>query len=70
MIMPSNVSKQFEKDSIGVLSMEEYRAIIEEDFSSNKKYSDTGYLHPEKNASVPKWFKGSRNRGFRGKLVA
>ncbi len=62
--------KSFKKDLDSLLSMMGYRPVVDEDISINKKYSEAGNLHLEKNNSNIKWFKGSRDRGFRGSLAA
>ena len=51
-------------DSFLVLSLAEYKAVIDEDSSVSKEYSKVGHLYPEKNTPQLKWFKGSRNRGI------
>ena len=59
------------KSSRSVLSMEEYKAVLAEASTLEKPYSETGHLYQE-NRLLPRpvWFKGSRNRGFRGNLAA
>jgi len=59
------------KSSKSVLSMREYKAVLEEASSIEKPYSETGHLYPE-NELLPRpiWFKGSRDRGLRGNLAA
>ena len=53
-----------------ILSIEESKAIIDEDSSSNELYLDRGHSHIEKEClSRVKWFKGSKDRGFRGTLA-
>ena len=50
------------KSSRGVLSMEEYKAVLAE----ASTYSETGHLYQESRLLPrPVWFKGSRNRGLR-----
>ena len=51
--------------------IEEYKAVLDEASSRNEHYLETGHLHTGKeNLSIEKWFKGSKDRGFRGNLVA
>ena len=59
------------KSSRSVLSMREYKAVLEEASSIEKPYSETGHLYQE-NRLLPRpvWFKGSRDRGLRGNLAA
>ena len=57
-------------DSDEVLSLEEYRAISEEESTSTEKYSKVGHLYPEKNTPQFQWFKGSRDRGLNRDLAA
>ena len=59
------------KSSKSVLSMREYKAVLEEASSIEKPYSETGHLYPE-NELLPRpvWFKGSRNRGLREDIAA
>ena len=59
------------KSSRSVLSMEEYKAVLAEDSTLEKPYSETGHLYQE-NRLLPRpvWFKGSRDRGLRGNLAA
>ena len=59
------------KSSRSVLSMREYKAVLEEASSIEKPYSETGHLYPE-NELLPRpiWFKGSSDKGLRGNLVA
>ncbi len=59
------------KSSRSVLSMREYKAVLEEASSIEKPYSETGHLYPE-NELLPRpiWFKGSRDRGYRGDMAA
>ena len=52
------------------LSLEEYKAVIEEGASSDEKYSKVGHLYPEKNIAQFRWFKGSSDRGLRDKVAA
>jgi len=59
------------KSSQHVLSMKEYKAVLEESSSHKKSYSGIGHLYTE-NQLLPRpvWFKGSRNRGLRVKNAA
>ena len=59
------------QSSQSVLSMSDYKAVLAEDSSVAKPYSETGDLHQE-NRLLPRpvWFKGSRNRGFREDIAA
>ena len=53
------------------LSIEEHKATLDEASSRNEHYLKTGHLHIEKEClSRAKWFKGSKDRGFRGNLAA
>ena len=54
-----------------LLSIEEYKAVLDEASSENEHYLETGHLHIEKGClSRAKWFKGSKDRGFRENLSA
>ena len=54
-----------------LLSIDEYKAVLDESSSKNEHYLETGHLHIEKEfLSRAKWFKGSKDRGFRGNLAA
>ena len=54
-----------------LLSIEEYKAVPDEASSRDEHYLETGHLHIEKAClSRAKWFKGSKDRGFRGNLTA
>ncbi len=68
--MSINPSNQFGKDLIGALSMQEYKALLVENLSSQKQYLDTGHLQPEIISTADRWFKGSKDRGFRGQLAS
>ncbi len=59
------------KSSQSVLSLKEYKAVLEEASGIEKPYSETGHLYQE-NRLLPRplWFKGSRDRGLRGNLAA
>ena len=59
------------QSSQSVLSMNDYKAVLAEDSSFAKPYSETGHLYQE-NRLLPRpvWFKGSRNRGFREDIAA
>ena len=58
------------KLSWNLLSMKEYKAVGMETESLAKPYVETGHLYPE-NELLPRpiWFKGSRDRGFRGDIT-
>jgi len=59
------------KPSQSVLSMKEYKAVLEEASSRNQPYSEIGHLYPENNLlPISRWFKGSRDRGLRGDIAA
>ena len=59
------------KSSQRVLSLQDYKAVLEEASSVKKPYSETGHLYQESRLLPrPVWFKGSRNRGFRGDIAA
>tara|TARA_B100001250_G_scaffold14616_1_gene12772 strand:+ start:476 stop:694 length:219 start_codon:yes stop_codon:yes gene_type:complete len=62
--MSISTTKKSNVDSDVVLSLEEYRAISEEESTSNDKYSKVGHLYPGKNTPQFQWFKGSRDRGL------
>ena len=51
--------------------MKGYKAFLAEASSLKEPYSETGHLYQE-NRLLPRpvWFKGSRDRGLRGNLVA
>ena len=51
--------------------MNEYKAVLAEGSSIAKSYSETGHLYPV-NELLPRpvWFKGSRDRGLSGNIVA
>ena len=54
-----------------LLSIEEYKAVLDEASSKNEHYLEAGHLYIEKGFfSRAKWFKGSKDRGFRGNLAA
>ena len=59
------------KASRSVLLMKDYKAVLSEASSFAKPYSETGHLYQE-NRVLPRpvWFKGSRDRGFRGDIAA
>ena len=59
------------KSSRRVLSKSDYKAVLVEASSLKKPYSEKGHLYQE-NRLLPRpvWFKGSRDRGLRGNLVA
>ena len=53
-----------------ILALEKYKAVIDEDSSSNNPYLEAGNLCITKEClSRSKWFKGSNDRGFRGTLA-
>ena len=53
-----------------LLSIEEYKAVLDEASSRNEHSLEPGHLHIEKEClSRAKWFKGSKDRGFRGALA-
>ena len=59
------------KSSRGVLSLNDYKAVLAEDSSDEKPYSETGHLHQESRLLPrPVWFKGSRERGLRKDIAA
>ena len=68
--MSFNTTKKSKVDSDAILSLEEYRAIAEQESSANEKYSKVGHLYPEKNTPQFQWFKGSRDRGLNRDLAA
>ena len=59
------------KSSQRVLSLQDYKAVLEEASSLSNPYSETGHLHLD-NELLPRpiWFKGSRDRGLRGDIAA
>ena len=68
--MSSSSTKKSKVDSDVVLSLEEYRILVNEDSSPRKEYLKVGHLYPERNTPQLRWFKGSSNRGIRGELAA
>ncbi len=59
------------KSSRSILSMNDYKAVLEEASGVEKPYSETGHLYQESRLLPrPVWFKGSRDRGFRGEIAA
>ncbi|WP_164923244.1 MULTISPECIES: hypothetical protein [Prochlorococcus] len=51
--------------------MAQYKAVLDDSSSINEPYLEPGHLHPGKELpSSKKWFKGARDRGFRGDLAA
>ena len=68
--MSISTTKKSNVDSDVVLTLEEYRAIADEESTSNQKYSKVGHLYPEKNSSHVQWFKGSRDRGLNRDIAA
>ena len=57
-------------DSLVVLSLEEYKALVEEDSSAREEYSKVGHLYPEKNTPQYRWFKVSRDIGMKEDIAA
>ena len=59
------------KSSRSVLSIKDYKAVLEEASSFAQPYSETGHLYKE-NRLLPRpvWFKGSRDRGLRADIAA
>ena len=54
-----------------VISINDYKAVFAEASIPKKPYSEKGHLYQEnKLLPRPVWFKGSRDRGLRGKLAA
>ena len=68
--MSISTTKKSNVESDVVFSLEEYRAISNEESTSNKKYSKVGHLYPEKNTPQFQWFKGSRDRGLNRDIAA
>ncbi len=68
--MSISSTKKSKDDSFVVLSLEEYKVILNEDASTRKEYSKVGHLYLEKNTPQYRWFKGSRDRGERGDIAA
>jgi len=60
------------KSSESIPSLKEYKCDHDVADFTKEAYSKTNNLHlPEKQLNQnPKWFKGTRDRGFRGHLVA
>ena len=55
----------------GVLSMNDYKAVLAEASSVAQAYSETGHLYQESRLLPrPVWFKGSRDRGLREDIAA
>ena len=67
--MSSSSTKQSKVDSDVVLSLEDYRLIVNEDSSSRKEYSKVGHLYPKRNTPQIRWFKGSSDRGLREEIA-
>ena len=68
--MSNSSTEKSKVDSDIVLSLEEYRILVNEDSSSKKEYSKFGHLYPERNTPQLRWFKGSSDRGLREELAA
>tara|TARA_Y100001978_G_C23511361_1_gene345748 strand:+ start:215 stop:421 length:207 start_codon:yes stop_codon:yes gene_type:complete len=68
--MSTSTTEQSNVDLDKVLSLEEYRAIVNEESTSNEKYSKVGHLYPEKNTPQFQWFKGSKDRGLSRNIAA
>ena len=59
------------KSSRSALSLNDYKAVLAEDSSVEKPYSETGHLHQESRLLPrPVWFKGSRERALRKDIAA
>ena len=59
------------KSSRSVLSLNDYKAVLAEDSSVEKPFSETGHLHQDSRLLPrPVWFKGSRERGLRRDIAA
>ena len=69
-IMPIISTKESTVASSIVLSLEEYREIVDEASSTNETYSKIGHLYPENNTPQYRWFKGSRDRGIKEDFAA
>ena len=51
--------------------MKDFKAVLAEDSSVAKPYSETGHLHQDSRLLPrPVWFKGSRERGLRRDIAA
>ncbi len=59
------------KSSQSVISMNDYKAVLEETSSVAKPYSKKNHVYQE-NRLLPRpvWFKGSRDRGLREDIAA
>ena len=68
--MSNNSTKNSKVDSDVCLSLEEYRILDNKDSSAYQEYSKIGHLYPNKNTPQLRWFKGSNDRGIRGKLAS
>ncbi len=68
--MSNSSTKQSKVDSDVVLSLEDYKIIVNEDSRSRKEYSKVVHLYPERNTPQLRWFKGSSDRGLREELTA
>ncbi len=51
-------------------SIEDYKTVLDKNSNRNKTYLETGHLPIQKQCcSKVKWFKGSKDRGFKGTLA-
>ena len=58
------------KPTENILPMEECKTVFNEASSRNKTYLEAAHVYPgEKSLLRTKWFKGSRDRSFRGALA-
>ena len=67
--MSISSTKKSKDDSIVVLSLEEYKVIVNEDPSARKEYSKVGHLYPEKNTPQYRWLKDSKYSGEKGDIA-
>ena len=68
--MSISTTQKSNVESDVVFSLEEYRAISNEESTSNEKFSKVGHLYPEKKTPQFQWFKGSRDRGLDRDMAA
>ena len=68
--MSSSSNKKSQVNSDIILSLEEYRVLVNEESNASKEYSKVGHLYPENNTPQLRWFKGSSDRGIRRELAA